>query len=104
MAAMRQVADPHRALQANQTTPVIITGGAPLDPIKLAPIAGAASAEFDADLIRLEFEPGREAEGPSGLSWGCTGTRSSTSRPTAWSGPIPAAGHSYLPAKAGRWD
>ena len=64
LAAMRAIADPHRAVQAEQTPPVMITGGAPLDLIKFGRIAKAASDEFDADVIHLEFEPGRETEGP----------------------------------------
>lgn len=70
LAAMRAIADPHRAVQAEQTPPVVITGGAPLDLVKFGSIAKAASDEFDADVIHLEFEPGREAEGPLRITVG----------------------------------
>ena len=68
--AMKRIADPHRAVQAEQNSPVMVTGGLPLDLISLARFARSASDVFDADVIHLEFEPGREAEGPRRIAVG----------------------------------
>ncbi|THD35082.1 MAG: hypothetical protein E7773_11515 [Sphingomonas sp.] len=70
ISAMKCVADPHRALQADQNSPVVVTGGSPLNLIQLAQFARSASEVFDADVIHLEFEPGREAEGPQRIAVG----------------------------------
>ncbi|MBX3595560.1 MAG: hypothetical protein KYX69_11740 [Sphingomonas sp.] len=61
---MRAIADPLRAMMTQQTAPVVITGGASVNLLKLGSIAKAASDQFDADHVHLVFEPGREAEGP----------------------------------------
>lgn len=62
LTAARRLIDPNRGVMAD-ATPYILTGGVPLDTFQLI-AGGAKAAEFDADLIHLEFAPGAEADGP----------------------------------------
>lgn len=60
--AARRLVDPHRTVMT-ETSPYIFTGGIPLDALQLIR-GGAKAAEFDADLIHLEFAQGAEGDGP----------------------------------------
>ena len=62
LTAARRLVDPHGAVLAD-AAPYILTGGVPLDAMQLIR-GGAQAAEFDADLIHLEFAPRAEADGP----------------------------------------
>jgi len=66
LSAMRRLADPNRAVLANQESCVLVTAGTPLHERTLLTLV-AASNLMDADLIHLEFEPGREASGPTNI-------------------------------------
>lgn len=66
--AFRRMIDPHRAV-LNESTPYALTGGRALTLQELIGGAGAA-AKADADLIHLEFSPGREADGPINIAVG----------------------------------
>ena len=62
LTAARRLVDPNRSVMADPA-PYIFTGGVPLDTFQLI-AGGAKAAEYDADLIHLEFAPGAEADGP----------------------------------------
>lgn len=64
IAAVEQLADPHRKLMADDRPCVVVLGGTDIDYSTLASLA-KGSDEFDADLLYLEFNPGSEHEGPT---------------------------------------
>lgn len=64
IAAVEQLADPHRKVMADDRPSVVVLGGRAIDFSTLASFAKGAD-EFDADLLYLEFDPGSEHEGPT---------------------------------------